>query len=103
MAQDYAEAMRWYRKAADQGDVDAQQAVGLLYSDGWGVEKDYGQAMHWFRKAADQHLAAADLSVAMLYGGGFGVTRDPQEAKRWLDKAAVDDSKKPQGRLLDSP
>jgi TPR repeat protein len=34
---DYGEAMRWYRKAADQGDAFAQNNVGWLYANGLGV------------------------------------------------------------------
>jgi TPR repeat protein len=41
VAQDYGEAMRWYRKAADQGDATAQAAIGWLYEHGEGVAQDY--------------------------------------------------------------
>ena len=34
MPQDYAEAVRWYRKAADQGDADAQSNLGGMYANG---------------------------------------------------------------------
>ncbi len=37
VAQDYAEAARWYRKAAEQGDAGAQHNLGLLYAKGVGV------------------------------------------------------------------
>jgi len=49
-----AEAMRWYRKAADQGYATAQYSVGLGYRDGDGVPQDIAEAMAWFHKAADQ-------------------------------------------------
>ncbi|KAF9079759.1 hypothetical protein BGX23_003304 [Mortierella sp. AD031] len=51
--------MDWYRKAADQGDADAQCNVGILYGRGQGVPQDYSQAMKWYRKAADQGHANA--------------------------------------------
>jgi uncharacterized protein len=50
--QDYAEAMRWYRKATDQGHARAQYDLGLLYQNGLGVPKDIRQARAWMRKAA---------------------------------------------------
>ena len=31
VTQDYGEAMRWYQKAADQGNADAQSNLGLMY------------------------------------------------------------------------
>ena len=52
--QDYAEAVKWYRKAADQGDGDAQCNLGVMYCSGLGVEQDYAEAVKWYRKAADQ-------------------------------------------------
>ena len=32
--QDYAEAVKWYRLAADQGDADAQSYLGVMYAKG---------------------------------------------------------------------
>ena len=46
----FAEALSWYRKAADQGNAEAQNGVGLLYANGWGVAQDYGEARLWFDK-----------------------------------------------------
>lgn len=33
---DYAEAMKWYWKAADQGKADAQNNIGVMYAEGEG-------------------------------------------------------------------
>jgi uncharacterized protein len=35
---DYAEALKWYRLAADQGLASAQHNLGFMYANGWGVE-----------------------------------------------------------------
>jgi TPR repeat protein len=48
---DDAEAVRWYRKAADQGDADAQRNLGLMYATGRGVARDDVEAWRWLRKA----------------------------------------------------
>ena len=45
--QDYKEAVKWYTKAAEQGDVDAQYNLGLMYYNGEGVPKDLVQAYAW--------------------------------------------------------
>jgi TPR repeat protein len=50
--QDYAAAMRWYRKAAEQGVANAQNNLGLMYAEGKGVAQDSAAALSWFRKAA---------------------------------------------------
>ena len=52
--QDYEEAAKWIRKAADQGDSSAQTFLGLMYDEGYGVPQNYKEAKKWFSKAADQ-------------------------------------------------
>jgi uncharacterized protein len=49
--QDDAEAVKWFRKAADQGDAPAQFALGFAYMAGEGVSKDYVQADMWLNLA----------------------------------------------------
>jgi len=85
---DYAEAMRWDRKAADQGDAGAQSNVGWLYQNGLAVAQDYVEAMRWYRKAADQGFATAQDNIGALYFNGWGVPKDYAEAMRWFRKAA---------------
>ena len=43
-----AEAAKWYRKAAEQGQVDAQYNLGWMYEEGSGVKRNYVQAYKWF-------------------------------------------------------
>ena len=49
--------LKWYRKAAEQGFVEAQTRLGILYFTGQGAPKDYVHAHTWF------HLAAARYSA----------------------------------------
>jgi TPR repeat protein len=69
VAQDDAEAVRWYRLAADQGDAKAQYNIGGCYSKGTGVVQDDAEALRWFRLAADQGLAEAQTLVEWLEAG----------------------------------
>jgi len=85
---DYARALHWYRQAADQGVLEAQNNIGRLYANGWGVTQDYSEAMRWFRRAADQGYAGADYNVGLLYERGWGVAQDYGEAMRWYRQAA---------------
>jgi uncharacterized protein YdaT len=57
--QDYKEAMKWYRLAADQGNASAQYALGDAYDEGRGVPQDSNEAVRWYRLAADQGYARA--------------------------------------------
>ncbi len=51
MPQDYAEAAKWYRKAAAQGHASAQFKLGGSYFLGRGAPQDYVQAHVWFNLA----------------------------------------------------
>ena len=51
--QDYKEAMKWFRMAAEQGHADAQYNLGVIYSNGKGVPQDHKEAMKWLRMAAE--------------------------------------------------
>src|SRR6516164_5783214 len=86
VGQDYAEAMKWYRKAADQGDAASEEAIGSLYEWGRGVGQDYAEAMKWYRKAADQGNAASEEAIGSLYQWGQGVAKDYAEAVKWYRK-----------------
>ena len=48
---DYAEAMKWYRKAAEQGHSGAQDKLGMMYT-GQGLPQDYVAAYAWYSVAA---------------------------------------------------
>jgi hypothetical protein len=63
VTQDDAEAVRWYRAAADQGFAEAQASLGFMYVNGKGVAQDYAEAMRWFRLAADQGHAYAQEAL----------------------------------------
>ena len=54
MLQDYAEAVKWYRKAADQGFDRGVGALGAKYALGQGVPQDYVEAHKWFNLAASR-------------------------------------------------
>lgn len=58
-AQDYEQAVYWYRKAAEQGHASAQARLGYFYYTGWGVPRDYDLSASWYRKAAEQGDADA--------------------------------------------
>ncbi len=87
--QDYKQAAAWYRKAAEQGDAEAQDNLGFLYHNGRGVPQDYTQAAAWYRKAAEQGYAEAQYNLGFLYNKGQGVPQDYTQAAFWWRKAAV--------------
>src|SRR5476651_2640413 len=80
--QDYKEAMRWYRLAAEKsppsplrvqiGGTTAQDLIGFMYANGQGVPQDYKDAMRWYRSAAEQGEAGAQVVVGDMYRDGQG-------------------------------
>ena len=76
------------RKAADQGDAEAQYQLGNCYYDGDGVAKNYAEGVKWYRQAAEQGLASAQFKLGLCYKAGNGVAEDPAEAVKWFNRAA---------------
>ncbi|MCX8506063.1 MAG: tetratricopeptide repeat protein [Alphaproteobacteria bacterium] len=68
--QNYNEAAKWVKLAADQGLALAQNALGFSYRKGQGVEQDYVQAKFWFDKAIEQGLAVAKWCLGVMYESG---------------------------------
>ena len=87
-AENYSEAMSWFRKAATSGNAEAMFNVGVLYRDGLGVPVDYGEALNWFRKAAGAGDDIAANAIGVLYQQGLGVSVDYAEAMSWYRRAA---------------
>ena len=69
MAQNKEEAVKWYRKSAEQGYADAQYNLAelLLWEGGDGEE-----AFKWYQKAAKQGHAGAQDSLGLCYEEGPG-------------------------------
>ena len=86
--QDYKQAVKWYRLAADQGNAAAQFNLGVSYDNGQGVLQDYKQAVKWYRLAADQGNAAAQFNLGVSYYKGQGVPKNYINAHMWINISA---------------
>ena len=75
-------------KRAEAGNPDAQNQLGVFYSEGRGVPQNYHEAKDWFKKAADQGHADAQVNLGTLYSLGQGATFSDQMAMFWFQKAA---------------
>ena len=73
---------------AEQGNAEAQEALGFFYCIGAGVPRDYVQAATWFRKAAEQGNAEGQYRLGLSYYKGEGVPKDYAQAAFWWRKAA---------------
>mgnify|MGYP000645520923 CR=1 FL=1 len=87
--QDYAEAVIWLRRAADQDFVKAQFNLGCVYDNGRGISQNHAEAAKWFRKAAEHGYASAQKNLGAKYGTGQGVPQNYIEAYVWSSVAAI--------------
>ena len=86
--QNFVEAAKWYRKAADHDYADAQFELARCYDTGCGVHKNYSEAVKCYRKAAEQGHAEAQRELGRCYTQGKGVKADYEKAERWFSCAA---------------
>ena len=86
VAEDDAEAFKWYRKAAEQGHAKAQSNLGLMYDNGDGVQQDYVYAHMWFNIAAanGNTKAAKNRDIAAGELSSSGVEEAQKRAKRCM-------------------
>lgn len=96
---DYATAFKEWMSLADSGKARAQNAVGMLYEDGEGVEQDYKEALKWFKCAAAQGSPRGQNSLGRMYLEGNGVIQDYKEAVKWYKLSAESGRKNAQFSL----
>ena len=80
---DYATARHELAPLADQGDHDAQYAMGRMLLYGWGAPRDPQAAARWFTAAAEGGHERSRRMLAALYEQGTGVPKDPAAARKW--------------------
>ncbi len=89
VGEDKAEAVRWYRLAAEQGDDRAQYNLGLMYANGEGVPEDQAEAARLYGLAAGQGHFRAQFRLGLMYANGEGVPEDLIFAYLWWDLSAA--------------
>lgn len=86
---DPVEAVRWFRKASEYGNSQAQNNLAFCYANGIGVAQDYVQAATWARKSAEQGDPEGQHNLGYAYQTGRGVEKDLVLAAQWWHKAAA--------------
>lgn len=101
--QNYSEAAKCYRHAADAGLPDAQYRLAVLCELGKGVPKNYAEAVKWFSLAADQNYVGAQQALGLMYKHGRGVQQNNFLSTMWFNLAAANSmSARGGGTLLGS-
>ena len=86
--QDVGKGVAWLKAAAGQNLADAQNVLGVLYSDGKQVPTNTKEAVMWYQRAADQGHAIAQANLAHMYRFGRGVKRELITAYKWYTIAS---------------
>lgn len=76
------------QEAAEQGDVRAQNDLGLIYEVGNGIEKNYAKSFYWYKKSAQQGFAPALYNLGLYYANGIGVNKDLRMARECYSRSA---------------
>lgn len=85
---DKAQALRWFKAAAELGHAQAQFNLGTLYINEQYGMADAEKAARWFFRAARQGVPEAQLNLGMMFAMGQGVEENYLEALVWLTLAA---------------
>jgi len=92
---DHDQALKWFRKAAEAGNVDAEFELGTRYEAGEGVEQNYVEAAYWYRRASEHvpnlgGAGQARFHLGLLYMNGEGVPPDFVSAYMWFTLSGND-------------
>ena len=89
---DDAEAGTWYRKAAEQGHIEAKNNLGVMYAEGRGVPQDYVEAHMWLNLAAsrssgsnrERTVAARDRVAELMTSADLSAAH--RRARDWRER-----------------
>jgi len=84
----YEQAYKLWLPRAEQGDMEAQNYLGVQYCLGLGVRKNYKEAFRWYEKAARAGMPDAQRNLGDMYHYGHGVPQDFYKAFIWYFAAS---------------
>ena len=84
-----ASALELLVDAAETGNTEAMNFLGVAYAIGSQVPRDYPTALYWFQKAIDRGSGDAMNNLARMYLVGMGVPRDYVNALQWFERSAA--------------
>jgi len=85
--QDFAEAARWYERAAEAGHAGAQNQIGYFYHAGIGVPVNLERSAHWFQRASASGSVVGTVNLGVAYLEGIGVPKNAEMAVQLLTEA----------------
>ena len=84
----YNEGVKWLKKSAEQGFVDAQLCLGLVIADDLEDDEKVKEGMKWIEMAAEQGYSEAQWQLSNFYATDWLSVYDPLLATQWRKAAA---------------
>ncbi|CED71705.1 putative multiprotein complex assembly protein [Aliivibrio wodanis] len=93
----YKEAITWLTSAANNGSIEAQNKIGVIYAKGIGTESSTSLAIQYFTKAAKNESSMAYYNLGKVYESQekFPIAID------WYNKAIAMDNSNAMNNLAD--
>lgn len=91
-ADNESEAVNWYKKAADKGNILALENLGDCYSEGDGVAQNEREAVRLYRKASEHGNVDAKAKLGGCYILGSGVSENFDYGVQLIEEAAEEGS-----------
>ena len=83
----YEEAKECFERAAELGDGEAMNALGLLYFNGNLGEEDYWTAARYFERSAEADCGVGAANFARCFEHGWGVAENWKNAVKYYEMA----------------
>jgi TPR repeat protein len=81
-------AVKWYKKAAEQGYPDAANQIGNIYLTGMGgMKPDASEGMKFYIRGAEIGSDDAMNNLGDVYFYGWGIKPNTEHAMKWYSKA----------------
>lgn len=96
---DMKKAFEWYQKAAEQGDVAAENNLAVCHVLGKGTPKDEKTGFALHQKSAAKGLATAQDNLGACYGNAIGTIKNNALSFYWHQKAAAQNLASAQNNL----
>lgn len=87
--QSYQQAIAHFLRAAELGNSEAMNYLGIIYENGYSVDINYAKAVEWYLKSinANHKNRLAAFNMARMYYNALGVPRDMERAFMYSEAA----------------
>ncbi len=93
--EDYATALKYFKPLAEQGHIEAQGYLGLMYYNGSGVKRDKRKSIKWLTLAGEK----GDLEAQTTLANHYSVRGDYTKEAKWLTLSATQGHARAQHRI----